>query len=107
MSKKIKTLLRYPGGKTKAIDLITPFVKDYDKIISPFIGGGSLEVHWAGNLNKEIIGYKFVHLGKMMESIRKGTDAKEAFEKENLYIPESQPLPGTGAWFRSWKNRNL
>lgn len=34
-------------------------------------------------------------------------DAKEAFEKENLYIPESQPLPGTGAWFRSWKNRNL
>src|SRR5574344_468136 len=31
--------------------------------------------------NNEIIGYKFVHLGKMMESIRKGTDPKEAFEK--------------------------
>ena len=30
--------------------------------------------------NDEIIGYKFVHLGKMMEAIRKGTDAKEAFE---------------------------
>ena len=30
--------------------------------------------------NNEIIGYKFVHLGKMMEAIRKGTDPKEAFE---------------------------
>jgi DNA adenine methylase len=57
MSKKVKTLLRYPGGKTKAIDLITPYVKNYDKIISPFIGGGSLEVHWAENLKKEVIGY--------------------------------------------------
>jgi len=31
--------------------------------------------------NKEIIGYKFVHLGKMMEAIRKGVDPKTAFEK--------------------------
>jgi len=30
--------------------------------------------------NDEIIGYKFVHLGKMMEAIRKGTDANEAFK---------------------------
>jgi len=30
--------------------------------------------------NDEIIGYKFVHLGKMMEAIRKGTDPKEALE---------------------------
>jgi hypothetical protein len=29
----------------------------------------------------EIIGYKFVHLGKMMEAIRKGMNAQEAFEK--------------------------
>ena len=29
----------------------------------------------------EIIGYKFVHLGKMMEAIRKGTEPKEAYEK--------------------------
>ena len=34
-------------------------------------------------------------------------DAKEAFEKENLVLPESAPLPGTGAWFRAWKNRNI
>jgi len=31
--------------------------------------------------NNEVIGYKFVHLGKMMEQIRKGVNAQEAFEK--------------------------
>ena len=31
--------------------------------------------------NDEVIGYKFVHLGKMMEAIRNGTDAGEAYEK--------------------------
>ena len=31
--------------------------------------------------NDEIIGYKFVHLGKMMEAIRNGVPAAEAFEK--------------------------
>ena len=29
----------------------------------------------------QIIGYKFVHLGKMMEAIKKGMDPKEAYEK--------------------------
>ncbi|HOM01484.1 MAG TPA: hypothetical protein PLH43_01470 [Acetivibrio sp.] len=31
--------------------------------------------------NDEVIGYKFVHLGKMMEAIRNGVDPKEAYEK--------------------------
>jgi DNA adenine methylase len=53
----MKTVLRYAGGKSKAINQITPFIKDYDEIISPFIGGGSLEVHWASNLGKKVIGY--------------------------------------------------
>ena len=30
--------------------------------------------------DREIIGYKYVHLGKMLEEIRKGTDPTEAFE---------------------------
>ena len=29
----------------------------------------------------EIIGYKYVHIGKMMEAIKKGVDATEAIEK--------------------------
>jgi DNA adenine methylase len=52
----MKTPIRYAGGKTKAIKIITPYVKDVNKIVSPFIGGGSLEVHWA-SMGKEVIGY--------------------------------------------------
>mgnify|MGYP001098351936 FL=1 len=31
--------------------------------------------------NDEICGYQFCHLGRMMEAIKKGTDPKEAYEK--------------------------
>ena len=34
-------------------------------------------------------------------------DAREAFARDNLVLPESAPLPGTGAWFRAWKNRDI
>ena len=33
------------------------------------------------NADNEIIGYEFVNLGKMMDAIKKGTDANEALEK--------------------------
>lgn len=33
--------------------------------------------------------------------------AKEDFARDNIQLPESRPLPGTGAWFRAWKNRNI
>ena len=52
----MKTPIRYAGGKSRAIKKITPFVMEQDKIVSPFIGGGSLEVHWA-SMGKEVIGY--------------------------------------------------
>lgn len=31
--------------------------------------------------DNEVIGYKFVHIGKMLEAIKKGVDPKEAYEK--------------------------
>jgi DNA adenine methylase len=52
----MKTPLRYAGGKSRAIKHIAPYVTDINKIVSPFIGGGSLEVYWA-SLGKEVIGY--------------------------------------------------
>ena len=33
------------------------------------------------NANDEVIGYEFIHLGKMMDFIKKGIDANEALEK--------------------------
>lgn len=41
-------LLRYPGGKAKAIKKLEPYIpENTTKIISPFFGGGSLEFHLA------------------------------------------------------------
>lgn len=34
-------------------------------------------------------------------------DAREAFERENLTLPESQVLPGTGAWYRQFINKRV
>jgi DNA adenine methylase len=43
-----KSLLRYPGGKTRAIDAITQyFPTNIDEMCSPFFGGGSIEIHMA------------------------------------------------------------
>jgi len=52
----MKTPIRYAGGKSRAIKHITPYVANVNKIVSPFLGGGSLEVHWA-SLGKEVVGY--------------------------------------------------
>ena len=44
----MKSLLRYPGGKSRALKHITPyFPKDLTEIVSPFFGGGSIEIHYA------------------------------------------------------------
>lgn len=34
-------------------------------------------------------------------------DAKKAFDAENLVLPESGQLPGTGAWYRQFINRRI
>jgi DNA adenine methylase len=45
-----KSLLRYPGGKTRAIDVITQyFPKDITEICSPFLGGASIELFVAAS----------------------------------------------------------
>lgn len=52
----MKTPLRYAGGKSRGIKEITPYVKNYDEIYSPFLGGGSLEVFWASK-GKKVFGF--------------------------------------------------
>jgi DNA adenine methylase len=52
--------LRYPGGKTKAIAQITQFLPEETptRIVSPFLGGASLEIAWANNLDvDEVLGF--------------------------------------------------
>jgi len=57
--------LRYPGGKTKAIGLITQYLPDTmpKKILSPFMGGASLEIAWANNFDEveEVVACDIFH----------------------------------------------
>ena len=56
----MKTPIRYAGGKSKAYNVITeriPKLPLPKRIISPFMGGGSLESRWSSELGVEVIGY--------------------------------------------------
>ena len=53
-----KSPLRYGGGKSLAVGLIVEhFPNDIKRVISPFIGGGSVEVACALELNLEVLGF--------------------------------------------------
>jgi DNA adenine methylase len=41
----IKSPLRYPGGKSRAVDLISSLIPDFDDYREPFLGGGSLFIN--------------------------------------------------------------
>ncbi len=52
-----KSPLRYPGGKTRAVEIIFQyFPKRLETLISPFLGGGSLELYLAARGTK-VIGF--------------------------------------------------
>lgn len=53
----LKSPLRYPGGKTRGVkEIIKYFPPDLDKVCSPFLGGGSIEIELASN-GVEVFGY--------------------------------------------------
>ncbi|MFM7862130.1 MAG: DNA adenine methylase [Candidatus Nitrosotenuis sp.] len=46
----IKSPLRYPGGKSRAVKIISKYIpKETTSLCSPFFGGGSLEIYCAQN----------------------------------------------------------
>lgn len=52
------TPLRYAGGKSLAVGLIVKLIpEDTERIVSPFIGGGSVEVACAKELGLPVVGY--------------------------------------------------
>lgn len=56
----MKTPIRYAGGKSKAYKIITEHIPKLpypQRIISPFIGGGSLESRWSSELDIPVYGY--------------------------------------------------
>jgi len=50
--------LRYGGGKSLAVGLISEYLpKDVKKVVSPFIGGGSVEIAIAKELGIDVVAY--------------------------------------------------
>ena len=51
-----KSLLRYPGGKTRAVDIIEPLIpREVTELVSPFFGGGSIEFAFNERRNNAIV----------------------------------------------------
>ena len=62
--KPIKSPLRYPGGKSRAITTIVPLVPEYDEYREPMVGGASVffalkqlhpnKKYWINDINREL-----------------------------------------------------
>jgi len=103
-----KTILRYAGGKSRAIKHIDPFLDDHDFIVSPFIGGGSLEVHWASK-GKKVYGFDLFdilatfwktilsqpeELADKMRTIHPNKKVYAAVKEQLMRTPEVQAMIG-------------
>lgn len=68
--KELKTPLRYPGGKSRAVTKMDPFfpdLRDYKEFREPFLGGGSVAIHitkkypdltiWANDLYEPLVNF--------------------------------------------------
>ena len=92
----MRTPIRYAGGKSRAYDFISsyiPFWPRPKRIISPFMGGGSLEVRWAHELGIKVEAFDVfdvltnywqhqIHHPKRLYDILKGLEpTKEQYDE--------------------------
>ncbi|MDR3289896.1 MAG: DNA adenine methylase [Rickettsiales bacterium] len=93
--------LRYAGGKSLAVGKILEYIPDNIKrVMSPFIGGGSVEIAIARELGVEVIGYDIFELlvnfwkmqteqpQKLYENLSKMQNTKEEYENTKNKIKE-------------------
>ena len=92
----MRTPIRYAGGKSRAYDFISsyiPFWPRPKRIISPFMGGGSLEVRWAHDMGIQVEAFDVfdvltnywqhqIHHPKRLYDILKGLEpTKEQYDE--------------------------
>ena len=58
----IKSPLRYPRGKSRAVDLIATLVPQLDEFRDPFLDGGSIFIY----LFKATVSVEKIHTGKIV-----------------------------------------
>lgn len=88
-----KSPLRYGGGKSLAVGKIIEFLpNNIERVVSPFMGGGSVEISIAKELNIEVIAYDIFDLlvnywniqinqpKELYENLSKLQNSKEEYE---------------------------
>lgn len=112
MEARLKTPLRYPGGKSKAIKkLFTDFpdVKQFSEYREPFIGGGSVGIHmtrlnpncqvWVNDLYWPLYNF-WIHLRdhgvklstelqRLKQSHDNRTDARKLFDSHKVLVNDT------------------
>jgi len=85
----IKSPLRYPGGKSRAIDIIARLIPYFDEFREPFLGGGSVFVYAKQRYpNKKFwINDLYLELFKFWEMTQKDVDTliEKIYEWRNTY----------------------
>lgn len=95
----IKSPLRYPGGKSRALKQILPLIPKFKEFREPMVGGGSVflalkqiypeKKFWINDLNKELYFFWKVlktdpqELIKELSNLRKNDDGKKLYLKFN------------------------
>ena len=112
----LKSPLRYPGGKSRAVETIAKLVPDFDEFREPFLGGGSVFVYlrqrfpnkkyWVNDLYAEL--YKFWEMtqkdvdsliAKVHEWKEKFTIGKELYKFLNENLEKFNDLERAAAFF--------
>ena len=62
VAESVRPVLRYPGGKQRAVRILTDYIPDGEReLCSPFLGGGSFELHCAARLGMTVHAYDNFH----------------------------------------------
>ncbi len=98
----IKSPLRYPGGKSRAVKIITKLIPYFDEFREPFLGGGSVFIHtkqkfpnrtyWINDLYFEL--YKFWEttqkdINSLLDKIYEWREAFPVGKKLYLFLNEN------------------
>jgi DNA adenine methylase len=94
---RCKSPLRYPGGKSKALEQILPYVPtSFSEYREPFIGGGSLFIYlkqrhpqlsfWINDLNVDLYSF-WISAQKDIEALAKAVSKikQECLEGKELF----------------------
>ena len=112
----IKSPLRYPGGKSRAVKIIANLIPDFDEFREPFLGGGSVFVYlkqrypnkifWVNDLYSELYQFWIMTqkninplIKKIYEWRKQYPIGKELFQFLNKNITQFNNLEKAAAFF--------